>query len=531
MVWLRYTGLINKSMGTTENKTIAFYLFFFLFGIYVLTASPNNIDSSDQQQVRFAMTRSIIENGDLSITDGMGVKGRYGKDYSWYGIGYPALAIPFYVIGRFVGGYEGAKGMVSLMNPLVIAASGTILFLFVINIGYSKKTALFITLFYALGTIAWPQSKHPFDHPVEMLFVLLAVFYAQIFVKSSKLLHLLLSSASLGFAFLTRPPAVLALLPIFIFLSYTRLESNFTMKRVWKAIKDCTIYSLVFAPFVLIQLWYNYARFGSILETGITLMFQRAGLDFFTGTPFITGASGFLISPGKGFFYYSPISILIFLSIQGFYKRNKGLTFCILGIAFSYLIFLSRNIFWHGDWSWSPRYLFAITPLLMLPVADIVERSLREGKWTLRYMIIALFGISICVQIIGVSVDFERYFFSLQVEKGVRYKSVGARDNPLLLEPPSGIHFEWDKFPILYQTRSAIKIWKGLKGYRAISEPERLYTPEEALKYSIEFNTFDFWWLYAIYAGTPPSLIFSLLFLLLFVISISWVRILRFLDE
>lgn len=513
------------------NRGISFYLFLFLLGVYLFTAEGNNIDSSDQQQVRFAVTESIIEEGDLSIPDGMGVKGNYSKDYSWYGIGQPVLGIPFYLIGRFIGGHEGAKWMVSVMNPLVVAASGTVLFLFVVNIGYAKKTALLITVFYAFGTLAWPQSKHPFDHPVEMLFVLLAVFYAQIFVKSSKTQHLLISSVSLGFAFLTRPPAVLALLPIFVFLSYTRLENNFTMKRVLEAIKDCTIYSLAFAPFVLIQLWSNYVRFGSILETGITLMFQRAGLDFFTGTPFITGIQGFLISPGKGFFYYSPISILIFLSIQGFYKRNKGLTLCILGIAFSYLIFLSRNIFWHGDWSWGPRYLFVITPLLMLPVADIVERNLREGKWTLRYMIIALFGISICVQIIGVSVDWNRYFFSLQVEKGVRYKSVGARDNPLLLEPPSGIHFEWDKFPIAYQAEAAIKIWKGLKDYKVVDEPEKTYTVQEALRYLIRFNVFDFWWLYALYTGTPLYIVLLELTLFGFIIVFSWVRILRMVNE
>lgn len=515
----------------TGNTNIAFYLFICFFCIYLFTAQGNNIDSSDQQQVRFAVTQSIIEEGDLSIPTGMGVKGNYNKDYAWYGIGQPILSIPFYIIGEFAGGDEGAKRMVSLMNQIVVAVSGVVVFLFITNLGYSKKTALIITVFYAFGTLAWPQSKHPFDHPVEMLFVLLAVFYAQIFVKSSRLLHLLLSSVSLGFAFLTRPPAVLALLPIFVFLCYSRLESSFTMKRVWGAIKDCTIYSLAFSPFVLIQLWYNYVRFGSIIETGITLMFQRAGLDFFTGTPFITGIQGFLISPGKGFFYYSPISILIFLSIQGFYKRNKGLTLCILGIIFLYLIFLSRNIFWHGDWSWGPRYLFVITPLVMLPVADIVERNLREGKWTLRYMIIALFGISICVQIIGVSVDWNRYFISLQVEKGVRYKSVGARDNPLLLAPPSGIHFEWDKFPIAYQAEAAIKIWKGLKDYKVVDEHEKTYTVQEALKHFIKFNVFDFWWLYALYAGTPLYIVLLELTLFGFIIVLSWVRILRMVNE
>lgn len=509
------------------NRGIAFYLFLFLFAIYLFTAQDNNVYFSDQQQVRFDTTLSIVERGELSVPDGTGVKGNNGKDYSWYGIGQPILAIPFYTIGKPLGGEVRAQGMVSLLNLFVVAASGVVLFFLITNLGYSKKTALAVTVFYALGTLAWPQSKHPFDHPVEALFVLLAIFYAQIYVKSGRIRYLLLSAASLGFAFITRVPTVLSLAPIFFFLSYERPESGYTVKRAAAAIRDCSLYSLALAPFVLMQFWYNYARFGSIFETGITLMAQKAGIDFFAGTPFLTGLSGFLISPGKGFFYYSPISILFFFSIRGFYKKHIGLTFCILGIIASYLAFLSRNIYWHGDWSWGPRYLFVITSLLMVPTADLVERVFYTGKSSLRYFILGLFAISIAVQVIGVSVDFNRYFMSLQVEKGVPFTLVGGNGVPYIREPPAGTHFEWDKFPITYQAASALKIWKGLKEYRFIARPGKIYLPQEALKSSMEFNVFDFWWLHALYTGAPPYLILSALVTLSFIIIFSWIKVLR----
>lgn len=515
-------------MGTAVgNKVIAFNLFLFLLAIYLFTSGGNNIESSDQQIARFETTRSIIENGDLSISDGTGIKGNNGKDYSWYGIGQPILAIPFYIIGKSLGKDAGAQGMVSLLNLFVVAASGVVLFFLINNLGYSKKTALAVTVFYALGTLAWPQSKHPFDHPVETLFVLLAIFYAQIYVNGSKTTYLILSAVSLGFAFITRVPAILSLAPIFLFLSYRHLEGGYTAKSVIAAIKDCSIYSLALVPFVLIQLWYNYARFGSVFETGIPLMAQRAGIDFFTGTPFLTGLSGFLISPGKGFFYYSPISILFFFSIRGFYNRHKGLTLCILGIIASYLAFLSRNIYWHGDWSWGPRYLFVLIPLMMLPISDFVERRYWNGKRTLRYAVLALFGISVAVQTIGVAVAFTHYFFSLQVEKSVKFTYVGGNEVPAIIEPPAGTHFEWDKFPIVYQAASSLKIWKGLKEYRFIAKPGKIYTPQEALKFSMEFNVFDFWWLYALYTGTSPYMILSVLIILSFIIILSWIKVLR----
>lgn len=513
------------------NRGIAFYIFTGIFCVYFLSWPGNNIDAVDQRQVRFATTLSIVEDGDLSIPDGMGVKGRDGRDYSWYGIGQPVLAVPFYVTGKFMGGEEGAKGMVSMLNLFAVSLSGAVVFLFINTLGYSARAALTVAVFYAFGTIAWPQSKHSFDHPVEMLFVLLAIFFAHLFAEGRGFRYLILSSASLGYAFITRVPAVLALPSIFIYLSFRRIEGGFTAKRGWDALKDCIFYFIAFVPFGLIELWYNYARFGSIFETGITLMAGRAGIDFFTGTPFLTGLSGFLLSPGKGFFFYSPIGILFFFSVKKFYRRERGLAICIMGVILSYLIFLSRNIYWHGDWSWGPRYLLVITPLLMIPTADFVERLLKSGKIALRYSVLVFFGISMGVQIIGISVDPNRYFYSLQVEKGVQFSSVGGNGAPHIYEPPPGIHFEWDKFPIVYQADAALKIWRNLKDYRCVDFTGKNYSLEEALKYLIWFNIFDFWWMNAMYTGATPYGVFTALGLISFIITISWLKVLRMVNE
>lgn len=155
-------------MKLTKNAGIAFYLFSMISCVYLLTSAGNNIETIIDQQIKFATTLSIVEEGDLSIPDGMGgLKGVNGRDYSWYGIGQPVLAIPFYVTGKFMGGEEGAKGMVSMINLLAVSLSGVIVFLLIVNLGYSARSATVVTVFYAFGTVSWPQSKHPFDHPVE----------------------------------------------------------------------------------------------------------------------------------------------------------------------------------------------------------------------------------------------------------------------------------------------------------------------------------------------------------------------------
>jgi len=506
------------------NKGIFFYLFMFLFGIYFYSATGNNINGADQQLVRFEQTRSMVEEGGLSIPDGMGVKGNYHKDYSWYGIGQPILAVPFYIIGKGVGGRQGAQVMVSFLNQVVVAASGVILFFFIINLGYTKKTALTITIFYALGTLAWPQSKHPFDHPVEMFFVLLAVFYAHEYSKDGRTRSLLFSSASLGYAFITRAPAVLAVLPIFLLLYVGRSQNDVAEKGMSAFLKDCVIYFLVFSPFVLIQLWYNHARFGSIFETGMTRMAHQSGIDLFTGTPFLTGLRGFLISPGKGFFFYSPVALLIFFSLKGFYKRQKGLTVCILGIIASYLMFLSKNLYWHGDWAWGPRYLLVITPLIMIPIADFVENKFYGNNKFLRRAILGLFLVSIVVQLIGISVEFQRYFISLREEKGVQFTLVGGNDVPFISEPPPKTHFDWDKFPIRYQASFAWKLVSSVKGPLFMNEAKN---EQNARGTDRERAVFDFWWHYALSAGSSPYAVFSMLGLLCFIITLSGFMVLK----
>jgi len=507
-----------------RNNGIFFYLFLFLFSVYFLSSAGNNINSAEHQLARFEQTRSIIEGGCLSIPDGMGIKGNYYKNYSLYGLGQPILAIPFYVVGKSLGGYQGAQVMISLLNQFAVAASGVVLFFFIINLGYTKRTAFIVTVFYALGTLAWPQAKQPFDHPVEMLFVLLAVFYVHRYAEDGRTGSLLLSSASLGYAFLTRASAVLALPPIFVFLYCSRSGEVIPKKRIVAVLKDCAVYSLVFLLFVIIQLWYNFARFGSIFETGMTLMAQKAGIDFFTGTRLFTGLSGFLISPGKGFFFYSPIAVLIFFSLKGFYKRQRGLTFCIMGITVSYLIFLSKNLYWHGDWAWGPRYLLVITPLLMLPIADLVQNKFHREHKFIRYAIIGLFFVSIVVQVIGVSVDYQRYFMTLQAEKGVKFTLVGGNDVPVIFEPPPATQFEWDKFPIAYQVAYDWKILKNVKGPLSLDEEKK--APDAQEKHARPL-IFDFWWYAGAYSGFSLSAILSMLGLLGFIITLSAFRVFK----
>lgn len=473
-------------------RLIAFNLFVFFLAIYHLTASPN-IYNTDAGELRIEVARSIVEKFDFNVPEGRGITGIDGRDYSWVGIGSAFLAVPFYIAGKFIGGQP--ENVISVINPILGAATAVLIFLFAASLGYSKRASVLASIFYGIGTMAWPMAKQPFDHVTETFFILLSVYYIHRYIKDNKSTNLLISSASLGFALITRQTTALVILPIFVMLAFHYLRMFGMRTSLKRVIQDGILFFIALLPFIGLNLWYNYYRFGSIFETGYQLIAARTGLDFFSGTSLLTGLAGFLISPGKGFFYYSPAAILFFFSIKYFAKKHVELFICFSLIIVSYLIFLSKNIFWHGDWAWGPRYLLVLTPFFIIPLAGLLNSETWLKKIALKACIFAIFGISLIIQLAAVSVDFQKYFINLKVNEQVKFTVVRGEGVQPIVVPPPETYFDCKRSPILAQFRFIHEIAENIKHYR-YSEPSEEAAIHEIIEASPHMNVFDFWWLY-----------------------------------
>jgi hypothetical protein len=243
------------------------------------------------------------------------------------------------------------------------------------------------------------------------------------------------------------------------------------------------------------------------------MMAKRLGIDFFGGTPFLTGLGGFLISPGKGFFYYSPVAILFFFSIRSFLKKHPGPGAGFICIILSYVLFLSKNIYWHGDWAWGPRYMLVITPFLIIPTAHLLDSS----RWlTVRFVrgtVYLLFTVSFIIQLAAVSVDYNKYFFHLVFDEKVKFTVVSGEGAPSIVEPPQETYFELNKSPILAQFRFIQQMAGEIKHYR-YKEPSEDSTSEEKVKAEPFMHVFDYWWLYQYVLDGNRAGIFLMIILL-----------------
>jgi hypothetical protein len=476
-------------------RFIALNLFLFFICIYFLTTSgPGFYHGYDLWQLRLEVIKSIIERFDVAVPEGIGIIGVDGRAYSLDSIGSVILALPGYLAAQVIGIPPGI--VISAMNQFFGSGTVVLVFLFCVSLKYAIRTSLFVSIFYGLGTIAWPLVKQPFDHTIETFFILLSIYLICLYVKDKKLPLLILSAFSLGFSFLTRPTSVLMIIPLFIVIASSYHRGSSWRERVILLGRDGIFYFVALVPFLFIFLWYNHYRFGSVFEAGYFLKAERLGIDFFTGTPLFTGLGGLIIGSGKGFFYYSPVALLFFFSIKSFLKKYHAIGISFILIIISYLLFLSRNIYWHGDWAWGPRYLLVITPYFLIPIAEIFEFRIWKNKKFLRVLVYLIFVMSIVIQIAAVSVDYRKYFFNLYSEEDIEFVIIRGNGVQSIHEPPSEIYFDWHKSPILSQFIFIGEITKGIKNYRYTSLPADA-TAYEKMKANPIMNIFDFWWLYS----------------------------------
>jgi hypothetical protein len=208
------------------------------------------------------------------------------------------------------------------------------------------------------------------------------------------------------------------------------------------------------------------------------------------------------------------VAVLFFFSIRSFYKRQPGLTLCFVCLVLSYILLHSKYVYWHGDWAWGPRYIFVITPFLMMPAAGIFDSPLWLRKTFPRVLVYSVFAVSFLVQLAAVSVNYQKYFLNLRYEEKVPFTVTYGEGIQPTIEPPQEVYFNWRRSPILAHVGFIREMARGIRDYRYSELPEGA-AHEEKIRKSIYMNVFDFWWLYRYFTGGGYSAFYSALVLLL----------------
>ncbi len=492
------------------TRKMAVNLFLLLASVYILTSSGNSVDVTDDGMIRFSVTQRLVEEGRFDLPTDLGkrwgIQGRDGNYYTNHGLGQSVLGIPFYLVGKWTG---SPKFMISMMGPLATAASCSLLFLLSLRIGYSLRTAVFVSLTSGLCTQMWPESKSPFDHCLETLSSLLSIYWVYVFLQDKRRGFLSLGGASLGIAVLTRVTSVLWLFPLALMAGMVFAKKGSRLPQFSRSLQNLALFLAGFAPFILVFLWYNQLRFGSVIESGYSVWASEREISNFSNPAYL-GIIGELFSPGKGAFVYCPVLILGILAARAFYHCNKPIAILTFFATLIYIVLFAKYVAWHGDIAWGPRYLTLLMPLWMLSMGAKWEGASFHKTASTIAVTGFLIGISFVIQFAGVMVDMNLHYF--------RLLRLGIIQNVDTYTYPAAIYFDPRYSPLIDRITEVGQMAGWIKQDRRLNGASSTKRGENTPR-------LDFWWRHNQSAGMPLPFILVLISPFVFEIALCTFRI------
>jgi hypothetical protein len=352
------------------------------------------------------------------------VAARNGHNASMYPVVTPLLVTPTYVPAwlylRHVGWRPAALDLLGeLMEKVaatVVASAAVALLFLALRRRLARPPALLLAALFAAGTNTWViGSQGLWQHGSAELFCSVALLAM---TGAPSWGNVLLAGAATGLLPANRVPDVLLALGFSLFAPF------------W-ARRRLPVFVLVAALPVLLTLVYTQRMFGNFTggygAQGVVEASRFAG-------PLLAGIGGLLISPGKGLFVFSPF--LLFLPL--YFRRSVAdppyrlLTLCLtLGVVLQILLYATTD--WRAGYSWGPRFLTDLVPLLVWMLAPIFAAL---APWPRRaFFAAALF--SVAVQ--GVGAFFYQGTSDIRMYSGPGQPAWQLANTPYWVELRSGL--------------------------------------------------------------------------------------------
>lgn len=453
-----------------RDRSVAFVLFGLLLACYLFTFT-GVIQSSDGLSM-FATVESMVRRGAIDSNSLLWMgeqQGSFGPDgnlYSRKGLGTAILALPLVWIAK----QWSALGLVQaalLLNPLLTAWTGALLYRTARRLGWRQTTAVAVALIFGLGTFAWPYAQTFFSDPV-CAWALFGAFYAILcFEQTGRKRHLFWGGVAWGLAYLTRV-INLVTLPIYagmvLWALHRRLQSvtpqafdRAYARRLLDSWRPLLSFVLPVVAAGALSLWWNAARYGSPWTTGYVETERFLGPSAW---PF--GIFGLLVGPARGLFWYAPVLLLTIGGVRWCWQRARWLLVVQGALAATYIVLYGAWYMWHGGYSWGPRFLVPLLPFGALLCGPGWRALVGERRWGRagQLLVGALIALSLLVQILGLLVPFslvQDYLAATVEPLFARETFVRPGLSPLWLQwrviSADTIHFAW------WRADSSVDLW------------------------------------------------------------------------
>ena len=383
------------------------FLYLYSFPYFPAIHSANELP-------RVYLTQAIARDGVLYIDEGVRRWGATADvspagehQYSNKAPGSSMLAVPAYLALAAVKSASGAgEPTLAEMMWTFRVATGVVptlafLLLFWRFLGRfaapePRRVAL---VGYALGSMAMTYSVLFIAHQLAAVCIATAYILAVRLVRDGGDARLgWLVGLAAGAAPLMDYQAAFAGVPVAVYLVVHLLVRE---PARWRAVAFAVAGSAV--P-IAVLLLYHWSAFGSPLATGYAASttfahyHQRGflGADALRWEAFI----GSTVAPDNGLLFLCPMLLLVIPGWWILWQRREhwqlGITVAVVA---TYLVFISSLIFWRGGWQLGPRYITAMLPFAMVPVAAALDRCSDDSDrhWLLRGSAVGLVLVGVVV--------------------------------------------------------------------------------------------------------------------------------------
>jgi len=325
-----------------------------------------------------------------------------GHYLSTYPIVTPVLITPLYVIPYLIlkifnypmnmldPEFQLVVAVMEKISASIIASLSCMFVFLILNRLVIKKIAVLTTLIYAFGSSTWSvSSQELWQHGLAELLLAMLIYFVILNETrySNKTVSVL--GALLALFIFNRPADGFLVLPILLYIIIFYKE---------KIIYFAVPLFIISLPFIFYNFYYFKTIFG-----GYSSMISYLGLNY----TLLSNLLGLLLSPSRGLLVYTPILIL---SIPGYLlardicsKKIKFLLLIYGPIIIIQIMFYSSFAIWWAGWSYGPRFLTGMLPILFIFIGLYLNQYLLiEGFDRKILILILLLSIwSIFVQVVG----------------------------------------------------------------------------------------------------------------------------------
>jgi hypothetical protein len=346
----------------------------------LLLLSSGTITGADGPAV-YEVAKSIVEEHDLTIPAPLGFRGVDDRLYDVHGLGLALISTLPYAAVRPVASRTSnpdlmTRAAVASTMPLVAALVVVAMFALSRTLGSDRKAALLVAVGAVVATYLFPYSKDFYSEPLATLFVVVSIQQT----LAGKPVGAGLALAGAG---ITRPQTI-ALIPVVLWF-------------VWRdqGVRALVQTGTLAASGVVIEAWYNFARFGDVLRINPL----QGGLDF--GGEWLEGASGLLFLPAKSVFLFAPVALLLASGSATLWSRSRaGFWLLTWNLVLTFAIAAAWPA-WDGGYVWGPRLLIpGLIPALASLAPWLSEGG--RGRW---HVMIGLLALGFMVNLPGVLVS------------------------------------------------------------------------------------------------------------------------------